>query len=183
MSNSDTPRTDALANIAWDGAVDEYAPYAKMMNHARQLERALAELKAKYRDHHEEAERLTRELADANKATERAKAYKRVLKDENARLKVELSNCQSGNRSLAQSLDEAREQRDEWFSVATLKTKQLGDLREQRDALAGALWHAVNRMEGFEAYMNGERSVPPSVAACLEYARLALDALDPDEKP
>ena len=124
MSNSDTPRTDAPKYEQHHESIWERHKDGRrflMLGEVADLLNG-----------------LEREIAGANKATERAKAYKRVLKDENARLKVELSNCQSGNRSLAQSLDEAREQRDEWFSVANLKNRQLGDLKEQRDALAGA---------------------------------------------
>lgn len=34
-----TPETDAVANTAWDGATDDYSAYAKMLSHARKLER------------------------------------------------------------------------------------------------------------------------------------------------
>lgn len=34
-----TPETDAVADTAWDGVSDDYSAYARMLSHARRLER------------------------------------------------------------------------------------------------------------------------------------------------
>jgi len=81
---SDTPRTDAAMFTAWRWDTDtaEYRPHgiAVPAPFARQLERELAEatrerdeLRAKYRMHHDEAERLTRCLEKCKTALESIK--------------------------------------------------------------------------------------------------------------
>ncbi len=55
-----TPRTDALANTAWEGASDDYSAYAKMLHHAHTLETELADALEKIiriKKSHEETER------------------------------------------------------------------------------------------------------------------------------
>lgn len=43
-TKSQSPETDALADRAWDGASDDYSAYAKMLGHARKLERELGKV-------------------------------------------------------------------------------------------------------------------------------------------
>jgi hypothetical protein len=122
-SPSATPRTDAVQTKAEHEDYD--VELAMIVSHARQLEREIAERKAE-RDTpsavhscHQSCQRpmcvLRRELAEAR---------------ETIRYMVENGNA---------AYEEVKAQRDEWFAVATKKIKELGDAREQRDALAEAL--------------------------------------------
>jgi chromosome segregation ATPase len=64
-AHTPTPRTDGEWNrLAGLG----HPEFERCLSHfARQLERELAELRSKYRDHYEEAERLTREITDSRR--------------------------------------------------------------------------------------------------------------------
>jgi len=55
---SATPETDAIADKAWDGVSDDYAAYAKMLKHARQLEDKLYESHARELQLREALERI-----------------------------------------------------------------------------------------------------------------------------
>jgi len=60
MKMSDTPETDALEY----GVTDDYGCVVNVVSSclARKLERERNELRAKYAEHHAEAERLTKEI-------------------------------------------------------------------------------------------------------------------------
>ena len=115
----DTPETDAAAMSLHGKRLATGGSWVDA-DFARTLERQRNELRAKYADHHAEAERLTRE-------------------------------------------------RDEWFSVLTLKTKELGDARAQRDALAVAGHELDNILPG-----NGLTAHP-----AVQEFRAALATLNP----
>jgi chromosome segregation ATPase len=63
-AHTPTPRTDT----AWQWAHNTH-PWDEVVSAtlSRQLERELAEVRSKYRDHYEEAERLTREITDSRR--------------------------------------------------------------------------------------------------------------------
>jgi septal ring factor EnvC (AmiA/AmiB activator) len=64
-AHTPTPRTDT----AWQWAHNTH-PWDEVVSAtlSRQLERELAEVRSKYRDHYEEAERLTREITDSRRS-------------------------------------------------------------------------------------------------------------------
>jgi hypothetical protein len=55
--------------------------------------------------------------------------------------------------------------------------RELVDMTKQRDALADALEHTVNRIQDFEKCIAGRRRNPPSVSGALEFAAHALAAV------
>lgn len=97
-------------------------------------------------------EQLERELAEANEATKHAKSYKRVLKDENARLRREMGSYEKEIPDCIQSAKDAHLQNWEQLSIIGVlrrfpqichwyKTseRELAEATKQRDALADAL--------------------------------------------
>jgi hypothetical protein len=69
-AHTPTPRTDALLVSILEscGEIHGGNASANWVQHARQLERELAELQSKYRDHHEEAEQLTQEITNSRRS-------------------------------------------------------------------------------------------------------------------
>ncbi len=147
MSDTPTPRTDAFFDALYKDVPDE-----------------MTELSAG--QEREFARQLERELAEANEATKRAKSYKRVLKDENARLRRELTDaqdriddltatgihscgndCKRPNCVLRRELAEARLERDnalsDWRQANTDSIRAIGERNEARESEASeARWAA-----------------------------------------
>jgi hypothetical protein len=126
VSDTPTPRTDAEKRWAMDVNGSNEVVCADF---ARQLER---------------------ELAEANETTKHAKSYKRVLKDENARLRREIESYEKEIPDCIQSAKDAHLQNWEQLSIIGVlrrfpqichwyKTseRELAEARAQRDALAG----------------------------------------------
>jgi hypothetical protein len=157
-AHTPTPRTDAFFDALYKDVPDE-----------------MTELSAG--QEREFARQLERELAEANEATKRAKSYKRVLKDENARLRRELTeaqdriddltatgihscgnDCKRPNCVLRRELAEARE------SEAS-EARWAEQYKQERDALAVALRELMFDSLRFriepsdDAYKNAESSL------------------------
>jgi septal ring factor EnvC (AmiA/AmiB activator) len=116
-AHTPTPRTDAQEFIPVYEC-GHFPPYPTVSSgFARQLERELAELRSKYRDHYEEAERLTREITDSRRSVK----YSQDL--------VITLRCEK---------DEAMRQRDT-LADALRALKELGPPSKAKDIITKAL--------------------------------------------
>jgi seryl-tRNA synthetase len=59
--------------------------------------------------------------------------------------------------------------------------RELAEARVQRDTLAEALNHTVDRINDFEDYHAGRRKNLPSISAALKFAQVALAAVKGDK--
>jgi septal ring factor EnvC (AmiA/AmiB activator) len=113
-AHTPTPRTDT----AWQWAHNTH-PWDEVVSAtlSRQLERELAEVRSKYRDHYEEAERLTREITDSRRSVK----YSQDL--------IITLRCEK---------DEAMRQRDT-LADALRALKELGPPSKAKDIITKAL--------------------------------------------
>ena len=71
-------------------------------------------------------------------------------------------------------------ERDEWQEQAihyALAYNGMQEVTEQRDRLAEALRHTIERINNFEEYIAGSKPAPPATSAALEFAAEALQSL------
>ena len=116
-AHTPTPRTDAQEFIPVYEC-GHFPPYPTVSSgFARKLERELAELRSKYRDHYEEAERLTREITDSRRSVK----YSQDL--------IITLRCEK---------DEAMRQRDT-LADALRALKELGPPSKAKDIITKAL--------------------------------------------
>jgi len=109
MSETDTPITDEAIKKYWGNGFA-----------AKHLQPIMVDLELELREYQRTeplklAERngLLRELAEANKATNAAKSYKRTLKTDNIKLRREIAKAQDRIEELDGYADRLRSERDE----------------------------------------------------------------------